>query len=147
MKKTPFILVVLVSVLLLTSCSNSSAYDKGYEAGFKSGFDEAAYEYEDDYENGYKDGYSDGCYDSSSSSRDIFGIDGIINSESVALIREEAELYASDAYDWSPEEACDIIICYMEKEKYIDAIPTTEEYFEAVGTLIAFYEYFYNYGL
>ena len=95
-----------------------------------------------EYEKGYKDGRNDSNRDND---KDVFGEDGIINRESVTMIKEEAERYASEAYDWSPEEACEIIICYSKGEKFIDAVPTDEEYAEAVITLMDFYGYFYNY--
>ena len=68
----------------------------------------------------------------------------IINSEAFYIIKEEAERYASGEYGWSPEEACEVIICYLNREKYFDSVPTEEDYLDAVGTLIAFYDYFYN---
>lgn len=105
------------------SDSLEDKYDEGYENG---------------YDKGYEDGYSEGR---SSGGSDLYEI---LNSEAFTFIKEEAEQYALRAYNWSPEEACEVIICYQNGEKFIDAIPTKDEYLEAVGTLIAFYDYFYS---
>lgn len=99
-------------------------------------------DYDEAYEKGYNNGYDDGYFDGISGSD--MSVHEILNSEAFSIIREEAELYASDAYDWHPEEACEIILCYLNQEKFIDAVPTKDEYMEAVGTLIAFYDFFYS---
>lgn len=99
-------------------------------------------DYDDAYEKGYDNGYDDGYIDGKSGSD--MSVHEILNSEAFTIIREEAELYAVEQSEWHPEEACEIIICYLEGEKFIDAVPTKTEFLEAIGTLIAFYDFFYS---
>lgn len=142
MKRLSVVIAILVSAFILTSCYSEKDCKDAYNQGYRDAVAEYQENLDWEYDKGYKEGRNDSNGDND---RDVFGDDGIINKESVAMIKEEAERYASEAYDWSPEEACEIIICYSTGEKFIDAVPTYEEYVEAVITLMDFYVYFYNY--
>lgn len=142
MKRLSAVIAILVSAFILTSCYSKEDLKASYNEGYRDAVAEYQENLDWEYEKGYKDGRKDSNVDNYTG---VFGEDGIINRESVTMIKEEAERYASKAYDWSPEEACEIIICYSKGEKFIDAVPTDEEYAEAVITLMDFYGYFYNY--
>lgn len=142
MKRLSAVIAILVSTFILTSCYSEQDCTDAYNQGYR----DAVAEYQENLDWEYKQGYKAGQKDANGDTdKDVFGYDGIINKESVIMIKEEAERYASEAYDWSPEEACEIIICYSKGEKFIDAVPTNEEYVEAVMTLMDFYGYFYSY--
>lgn len=142
MKRLFAVIAIFVSAFILTSCYSEKDCTDAYNQGYR----DAVAEYQENLDWEYKQGYKAGQKDANGDTdKDVFGYDGIINKESVTMIKEEAERYASEAYDWSPEEACEIIICYSTGEKFIDAVPTNEEYAEAVITLMDFYGYFYNY--
>lgn len=117
------LLICLCLVLLLTSCNlnnktSSSSWEKGFDEGFSQGFDEG-------FDEGYYEGYNE-------------GFDEILN------VIYEAESYAADNGGWHPYEAMWVIEMYQTKKSYYPdgSLPTKEEYYNAINSLIYFYEFF-----
>lgn len=131
------ICVVLVcSSILLFSCEKIEDYERplyqaGFDKGYGLGYDDGRFDGEQSgYDEGYNDGFRDGQDESMSRFEDY--------------ILSEAAGYAIREGGWHPEEAMCIIEAYEAGESYGDTVVTQNEYEEAVASLMAFYEYFYN---
>ena len=99
-------------------------FDGGYESGNTTGYDNG---YEDGYEAGYEWGYIQ--------AEDEYNYYGWLEEEGIHYARKYSE--------WSPEEAMYVIRAYQDNEPlYHNAVPSEEEYIDAVESLFRFYEYF-----
>ena len=133
MKKLIAVLVSLASVICLVSCGNIRSYDDGFEDGYDDGYSDAVLKMEKKFSYWYDEGYWEG-------SREGW-IDYL--EKPGRYLEEEAVHYAREYSQWHPEEAMAIIQSYQNKEPLDGAIPTYEEYIDAIESLLRFYEYFY----
>lgn len=123
--KRYFFVIAVIAILIcgLSSCGKSD-YVRDQEAK-----EEAIYQrgYEDGYDEGYFYGYEDGYNDG----------------ESDIVI--EAIFYAKEKGGWHPEEAWMIIEAYRNKEPFYEdgSSPSKQDYYEAIDSLIYFFEFFY----
>ena len=115
-------------VFSLTSCfsqesytDDSSSVDLAYDDGYYDGYDD-----------GYYDGSEEGWYD---------------NIDEIGwFFEEEAVHYAAEHGGWHPEEAWGLIEAYQNNEPFYEdgSPPSKQDYFDAIESLIYFYEYFYG---
>jgi hypothetical protein len=125
---------------MFTSCNkpkevkvDDSYYLEDYNDGYDEGYDEGYYE-------GYYEGYDEGHYD---------GIyyDWEENIHEIAVELEyDAIHYAVENGGWHPEEAWMIIEAYQNNEPFYKdgSPPSKQDYFDAIDSLIYFYDYFYS---
>lgn len=135
MKRTFLVLLLLSALLALSACGRYSESDldaarsAGYADGKADGYGSGE---SDGYSLGYRHGYEE-------------GFEAGASGGSVDSLVWEAEHYAAENGGWHPEEALCIIEDYENgTAKYFDAVPTVEEYGEAIHTLYYFYEFFYS---
>ena len=135
--KRYFFVIAVIAILIcgLSSCGKSdyvrdqeAKEEAIYQRGYEDGYDEGRYDgYEDGYDEGYFYGYEDGYNDSKS--------DIVI----------EAIFYAKEKGGWHPEEALMIIDAYRNKEPFYEdgSSPSKQDYYDAIDSLIYFFEFFY----
>ena len=143
MKRFIAIAALFTLVICLLSCSYEGTYDEGYSEGYDDGYSDAKFEmeylieeYSDRYDIGYDDGYWEG-------SREGW-IDHL--EEPGRYFEDEAVHYARKYSEWHPEEAWMIIEAYHNNEPLPEesAVPSEQDYLEAIDSLIYFYDYFYS---
>ena len=126
------ILLFLLSVLFLTSCSSEKDFQNGYDSGYADGILDAHLEDEEYSKKIYREGHSDGYWEGYEDSKIEFA----------QRIIEEAEDYARERTGWSVYEAWNSISVYHDGfDSYGFDLPTDEEYRECVETLVLFCEY------
>lgn len=121
----------LVILLFFLSGCSSSSYEKGYEAGYREGFSDAEVMFDYDMDSIIDEQYYAGY---------MRGYNRIDDSFS------DAEIYALDRSEFSPEEAMMVIDSYENGTPFWnDEDPASEEdYQNAVRTLYYFYQYYFN---
>lgn len=130
------LLICLCATLLLASCDidDGKEYKDPNLYRYDNEYEEESFSWEDGYEAGYDEGFYDGC------NAGFDEMEGIV---------EAAIDYVIENGGWHPgDEALPIIEMYRTKISYHPdgSLPTKEEYYEAINSLIYFYEFF-EYGL
>lgn len=144
MKKPLVFLILLFVAALLISCGSNGYYDKGYEDGYAEGFSDGRLEseleiYDNRFDAGYDAGFEDGFISGSESWFDH-------PTEIAGYFEDEAAHYAVNHGGLHPEEAWAIIEAYRNAEPFGDdgSPPSTQDYNDAIDSMICFYEYFYS---
>lgn len=119
------VVIFLVSVLL-SGCKNNS-YNSGFKEGYAAAKAEIGDQIDHQLEEIYLEGYSDGF-------------------AGIASSRTDAEYYAMDRSEFSPEEAMMIIDAYESNSPFWrnGDPPSYQDYANAARTLYHFYEYYFN---
>lgn len=140
MKKSFAALLILIAAVFLMSCGSNGYYDQGYADGRADGRLEAELElydkrFESGYDAGWEDGYSVG-YDS--------WFDHPV--DPAKYFEDEAVQYAAKNSGWHPEEAWSIIEAYHNSDPFWEdgSPPSKQDYYDAIDSMIYFYEYFYS---
>ena len=107
-------LICLCTVIFLTSCNTLPSSNNSFDEGFNEGFEEGYYE-------GYNEGFDE-----------------------ISNVIYEARSYAADNGGWHSDEAMSVIKMYQTKKSYYPdgSLPTKEEYYNAINSLIYFCEFF-----
>lgn len=130
-------MIAISMVLCLSACSQESyegIYEEGYSDGYSAAKVEMEYLLDEEFLDGYDWGYEEGYWEAEKEYSDY------------SWIKEEAEHYAREHSEWSPDEAWMVIEAYQNNEPFhVDGSPPSkEDYLGAIDSLIYFYDYFFS---
>lgn len=135
LKKGVYLLLVM-TFMIFSACSENNYYQEGYDVGFDAGFDE-----------GFSKGYLEGKTDSRDSGyRDSYDEPEIGLARYAQELEWDAVHFVTDAGGWHPEEAWMLIEAYQNNEPFYSdgSVPSDQDYLDAIESLIQFYDYFYS---